>query len=118
MFYLKVYPVRGEIKSLPLGDTYEIVYVNSADILQKKSSYHVMKSIKKQGRVSMTRTYLMSPQLTTPLDMEGIGFGVKVDKYEVCSETEPLTTILPKRDFVNIYEAFDFWKCLGGIPMN
>jgi len=118
MFYLKVYPVSGEVKDLPLGDNYEIVYVNSVDILQKKSSYKVMKSVRKQSRMSMTRTYLMSPNLIAPLDMEGMSFGVKVDKYEIYSETECLVTILPKRDFVSIYEAFDFWKCLEGILTN
>ena len=118
MFYLKVYPVRGDVKIFPIGDAYDIVFVNSSDVLQKRASYDVMKFIKKYNKESMTRTYLLSPNLIAPLDMEGVSFGIKVDKYEIHSETECLTTILPKRDFVNIYEAFDFWKCLGGILTN
>ena len=117
MYYLRVIKKDGNVLNFPIGDTYDIVFINAVDVMQKRAAFDVMKFIVQFNKESMSRNYILSPNLTAPLDCEGICFGGEVKEYKIFSSSACIRTIEPKNDFVSEDEAVEFWTNIERIPL-
>lgn len=117
MYYLRVIKKDGNILNFPIGDAYDIVFINAVDVMQKRAAYDVMKFIVKFNKESMSRNYILSPNLIAPLDREGISFNGEVKMYKIFSNNTCIHTIEPKDDFASEDDAYNFWVNIERIPL-
>ena len=117
MYYLRVIKKDGNILNFPIGDTYDIVFINAVDVMQKRAAFDVMKFIVQYNKESMSRNYIFSPNLIAPLDYEGICFDGEVKEYKIFSSSACIQTIEPKNDFTSEDEAIEFWTNIERIPL-
>ena len=115
--YLRVIKKDGKILNFPIGDAYDIVFVNAVDIMQRRASFDIMKFVTKFHKESMSRSYILSPNLIAPLDCQGISFNGEVLEYKILTENDCIKTIIPKDDFSSEDEAVDFWTMIERIPL-
>ena len=116
MFYLRIFKKDGKITNLPIGESYDKVFVDSLGVLQKRAAYDVMKYIKNFHMESLTRNYILTPTLCGPLDKEGVCFGGEIERYEIHANGSCIETILPVQDFSSEDEAVEFWVNIERIP--